>query len=180
MKKLMYLILLLLSNIFVFAQKVQTAEEQGKADIFFSRKGTILEKTYTTVATLKTTGLLAMGYPVEVLKIKDLRKNDSLMCLRMSTVSAGTSVTGYINSDEMDNVINFLQMASDKYLLFPPPATDIELEYTCESRFSISVFKGSKGWMIGISPKSYASIFFEKDMMPYVIGAFKKAKDAMK
>ena len=169
----------------VSAQK-EKDKDQAKAEIFFSRKGSIIEKTNTVIGKLETGSFISLPTPMEVLKIRDLLNNDSIYCVRLTARSgsgtSASSATGYIDADELPNVLNFLKMIDEKYLRSSPPINEVEVQYECLSGFKLGCFNTKNKWQIYLQPKRYESemIIMDKSAISNVFTVFQNASDFIK
>ena len=185
MKKLFTCVFVLMVFV-VFGQKEKVTEDQSKAEVFISKKGSMIEKTFTVIGEIGKASFTANPTPLEVLKIKDLIKNDSIFCVRMTAYSGSgaytTSSTGYIDADELPNVIAFLKMVEQKYLPTVPPSNNVEVQYECDSGFEIACFNSKNKWQLYIKPKRFESgqIFLDKNSITNILSTFQSAQDFIK
>ena len=163
----------------VFGQKEKVTEDT-KADIFSSRKGSVIEKSWVKVGRLESQSLLSISVPVEILKIKDLAKNDSLFCLSITLPGIGqydSSTSGYIDAEEIPNIIVFLKTVEEKYLKTVVPTSQMEVTYKCDSGFEIGCLTFKNKWQIFIKPKYYASAIatYEISALPNILSILQRS-----
>lgn len=182
MKKFLTLVVLsIMSLTTTFAQDQQEKKSASKTVEFMSKDGTFFKKEFYDLPSIGTT---YNKIDCQVLIITDLKNNNKLGCLRLTTYYSSSvsndEFIGTLDLDELDAcILCFEKISSD--ITISPATTYTEVEYKTRDGVQLGTFWNSKKseWRTYVQTKSYSSrsmTSISSDNVASLISNLKQAK----
>lgn len=135
----LFVILLLITA--AFTQDKVAPKEQSKLEQFSARSGSLLEKRFVPVGTIKSV-------KVEVLVLTDLLTNSKISGVRFSYDTGerySTEKTAFLDADEIDGLIKSIDYIKTKALPATPESYT-EIVYSSRSGFTAGCYYSDSKW----------------------------------
>ena len=142
MKRILLLSLLTAFTIQLNAQSASKEKEQSNAEVFSSKAGTLMQKEFVEIGTLKKA-------KVQVLYYTDLISNMKKSALKFelevaSSYSTDTKVA-VLDVDELDGLMKLIKLMQDKVMV-TVPANYTEVYYRSRGGFEGGCFTSKGAW----------------------------------
>lgn len=177
MKKIILIFGLVVLGQFSFCQQVGKAKEQeiSNAEKFSERAGTLVQKEFIDIGTLKKC-------EIRVAKFTDLISGQKSSAVRFEYEYKGsyTSDTkiAMLDEDEIDGLMKSIKIIQEKVL---PTVTSnyIEVNFRSRSGFAAGCFSKKDSWTTFMKLERYDSnsyVFMDKDDLAQLLAILQKAK----
>lgn len=157
------------------AQKQSAAQEQSNIEKFSERSGTLIERKYIDVGTIK-------DCKIQVMLISDMMTNAKTSGVRFEMEKADryTSSTkiAFLDKDEVDGLIKSLSILKSNVLTSQRDSYT-EVEFTSRSGFSAGAFYADGKWSAFMKLKKYDSdsyVFIKPEDLDALAGLLQQAK----
>ncbi|WP_157607972.1 hypothetical protein [Seonamhaeicola sp. S2-3] len=179
MKKLLLVLLSFLAFNLSYGQTDSKEKELSNAEKFSSKSGTLIEKEFLDVGTLKKA-------EIKVIHYTDLISNESVSALRFeyevaSSYSSDTKVAS-LDADEIDGLIKSIKMMQEK-VFTSSPTNYTEVTYKSRGGFEAGCYWSKGDWGTYLKLEKYdgkSYVFLKKDDFPELLTLLEKAKTLMK
>lgn len=171
--------LLFIAFLMPMALLAQENEEKSSSKTveFLSKDGSFFKKEFYDQPTI---GISYNKIGCQILIITDMKTNEKIGCLRLTTYSGEDSYIGTLDSDEIDACIQCLDKIQSDISL-TTPETYTEAEYKTRDDVSIGTYWNDKKkeWINYVQTKRYSRSMSTVDKMnlPKLIQNMKDAKD---
>jgi len=177
MKKLIFYVLVFLT---VMSTNAQTAKEneQSNAEKFSARSGTLMQKEFSEIGSLKKC-------KIQVLYYTDLITNSKQSALKFefdvaTSYSTDTKVA-VLDTDEIDGLMKSIKILQDKVIVNVPP-NYTEVYYRSRSGFEAGCFVSKGSWSCYIKLEKYdgkSYVWLDKEDLPTLFTFLEQAKAKM-
>ena len=177
MKKLIFYVLVFLT---VMSTNAQTSKEneQSNAEKFSARSGTLMQKEFSEIGSLKKC-------KIQVLYYTDLISNSKQSALKFefdvaTSYSTDTKVA-VLDTDEIDGLMKSIKILQDKVIVNVPPIYT-EVYYRSRSGFEAGCFVSKGSWSCYIKLEKYdgkSYVWLEKEDLPTLYTFLEQAKAKM-
>ena len=157
MKKNLLFIVIMLFAANVFSQK-EKAKEQSNADIFSAKEGSLIQKEFIQIGSLK-------GIKLSIMYITDLKTNEKLNALRFEYEYSGsystTTKIAVLDVDEVSALQTSIKFITDK--IFPTAAQNYtEVAFKSRGGFEAGCYSKEDSWKTYLQLDKYdsKSLFF--------------------
>lgn len=179
MKNLLLVLLSFLAFNLSYGQTDSKEKELSNAEKFSSKSGTLIEKEFLDVGTLKKA-------EIKVIHYTDLISNESVSALRFeyevaSSYSSDTKVAS-LDADEIDGLIKSIKMMQEK-VFTSSPTNYTEVTYKSRGGFEAGCYWSKGDWATYLKLEKYdgkSYVFLKKDDFPELLTLLEKAKTLMK
>jgi hypothetical protein len=150
------------------------SKEFSNAEIFSNRIGTLIQREYVDLGTIK-------GCKIQTATFTDLIDGKKQRALRFEYETAGTysdTKLALLDDDEIDGLIKSIKLIQDK--IFPTqPAEYTEVTFKSRSGFEAGCFKSKNGWSTYLKLEKYDSksfVFMDKEGLSQLLTLVEKFK----
>lgn len=179
MKKLLVVLMSIMAFTFSYGQTVTKEKELSNAEKFSSKSGTLIEKEFVDVGTLKKA-------EIKVIHYTDLISSESVSALRFEYEVAGSyssdTKIASLDADEIDGLIKSIKMMQEK-VFTSTPTNYTEVTYKSRGGFEAGCYWSKGDWSTYLKLEKYdgkSYIFLKKDDFPELLSLLEKAKTLMK
>jgi hypothetical protein len=178
MKKMILLMALLAISAISFSQQISKAKDESNAEKFSARAGSLIQKEFIDIATLKKC-------LIQVAKFTDLIAGQKSSAIRFEFEYRGYNTVdtkiAMLDEDEIDGLVKSIQLIIEKVL--PSKATNYtEVNFLSRSGFSAGCFSKKDSWTTYLKLERYDSnsyVFMEKDDLTQLLSILNQAKTKM-
>jgi hypothetical protein len=175
--------IVLLSVLFAgscYGQSETKENELSNAERFSSKSGTLIEKKFGNIGTLK-------DVEVKVVRYKDLMTGEEIQALLLQYEVASSYSTdtksASLDSDEIEGLIKSIKMMQEK-VFNTSPSTYTEVTYKSRAGFEAGCFwSDKKDWSTYLKLEKYdgkSYVFLKKDDFPELLTLLERAYSVMK
>ena len=179
MKNLLVVLLVLTGIQFSHGQSDTKENELSNAELFSSKSGTLIEKKFGNIGTVK-------DVEVKVVRYKDLMTGEEIQALLLQYEVASSYSTdtksASLDSDEIDGLIKSIKMMQDN-VFNTSPTTYTEVTYKSRGGFEAGCFSKKGDWSTYLKLEKFdgkSYVFLKKDDFPELLVLLEKAYSAMK
>lgn len=179
MKNLLLVLLSFLAFNLSYGQTDSKEKELSNAEKFSSKSGTLIEKEFLDVGTLKKA-------EIKVIHYTDLISNESVSALRFEYEVAGSyssdTKIASLDADEIDGLIKSIKMMQEK-VFTSSPTNYTEVTYKSRGGFEAGCYWSKGDWATYLKLEKYDSksyVFLKKDDFPELLTLLEKVKTLMK
>lgn len=174
MKKIIPLILLTLMTLISLNAQTTKGEELSKAEVFSSKSGTLIEKEFLEVGTIKKA-------EIKVIKYKDLISGENVSSIRIEYETGGNySATkiASLDADEIDGLIKSIKIMQDQ-VFNSSPENYKEVTYQSRAGFEAGCYWSKGDWQTYLKLKKFdgkSYVFLKKEDFPTFLSLLEKSK----
>jgi len=179
MKKLLVVLISIMAFTVSYGQTDTKEKELSNAEKFSSKSGTLIEKEFVDVGTLKKA-------EIKVIHYTDLISNESVSALRFEYEVAGSyssdTKIASLDADEIDGLIKSIKMMQES-VFTSTPTYYTEVTYKSRSGFEAGCYWSKGDWSTYLKLEKYdgkSYVFLKKDDFPELLTLLEKAKTLMK
>jgi len=179
MKKLLIVLMSIMAFTVSYGQTDTKEKELSNAEKFSSKSGTLIEKEFIDVGTLKKA-------EIKVIHYTDLISNESVSALRFEYEVAGSyssdTKIASLDADEIDGLIKSIKMMQEK-VFTSTPTNYTEVTYKSRGGFEAGCYWSKGDWSTYLKLEKYdgkSYVFLKKDDFPELLTLLEKAKTLMK
>lgn len=179
MKHLLIVLLSFLVFNLSYGQADSKEKELSNAEKFSSKSGTLIEKEFLDVGTLKKA-------EIKVIHYTDLISNESVSALRFEYEVAGSyssdTKIASLDADEIDGLIKSIKMMQEN-VFKSSPTNYTEVTYKSRGGFEAGCYWSKGDWATYLKLEKYdgkSYVFLKKDDFPELLTLLEKAKTLMK
>ena len=179
MKNLLVVLLVLTGIQFSHGQSDTKKNELSNAERFSSKSGTLIEKKFGKIGTLKEVD-------IKVVRYKDLMTGEEIQALLLEHEVASSYSTdtkrASLDSDEIQGLIKSIKMMEEK-VFNTSPAGYTEVTYKSRTGFEAGCFSKKGDWSTYLKLEKYdgkSYVFLKKDDFPELLAMLERAYSAMK
>ncbi|HOK62960.1 MAG TPA: hypothetical protein PLE17_03600 [Soehngenia sp.] len=179
MKKLLFVIISILTFSVSYGQTDTKEKELSNAEKFSLKAGTLIQKEFIDVGTINK-------LKVQVIHYTDLVSNETVSSVRFeyevaSSYSTDTKIAS-LDADEIDGLIKSIKMMQEKIFAMTP-ANYTEVTYRSRGGFEAGCYWSNGDWATYLKLEKYDSksyVFLKKDDFPALLALLEKAKTMLK
>lgn len=179
MKKLLVVLISIMTFTASYGQTNTKEKEQSNAEKFSSKSGTLIEKEFVDVGTLKKV-------EIKVIHYTDLISNESVSALRFEyevtgSYSSDTKIAS-LDADEIDGLIKSIKMMQES-VFTSTPTNYTEVTYQSRGGFEAGCYWSKGDWSTYLKLEKYdgkSYVFLKKDDFPELLKLLEKAKTMLK
>lgn len=179
MKKLLVVLISIMTFTASYGQTNTKEKELSNAEKFSSKSGTLIEKEFVDVGTLKKV-------EIKVIHYTDLISNESVSALRFEyevtgSYSSDTKIAS-LDADEIDGLIKSIKMMQES-VFTSTPTNYTEVTYQSRGGFEAGCYWSKGDWSTYLKLEKYdgkSYVFLKKDDFPELLKLLEKAKTMLK
>ncbi|WP_321281392.1 hypothetical protein [Marinifilum fragile] len=178
MKKLLFVLTAILVFNLSYGQTSTKEKELSNAEKFSSKSGTLIEKEFIDVGTLKKA-------EIKIIHYSDLISNESVSALRFEYEVAGNyssdTKIASLDADEIDGLIKSIKMIQEK-VFASTPTNYTEVTFQSRGGFEAGCYWSNGDWATYLKLEKYdgkSYVFLKKDDFPKLLSLIEKAKTLM-
>lgn len=179
MKKLLFVIISILTFSVSYGQTDTKEKELSNAEKFSLKAGTLIQKEFIDVGTINK-------LKVQVIHYTDLVSNETVSSVRFeyevaSSYSTDTKIAS-LDADEIDGLIKSIKMMQEKIFAMTP-ANYTEVTYRSRGGFEAGCYWSNGDWATYLKLEKYdrkSYVFLKKDDFPALLALLEKAKTMLK
>lgn len=175
MKKTVLTMMLLAFGLLTFAQTSTTSNELSNAERFSSKAGTLIQKEFVELGSVKNTEISVVHYT-------DLNTLDSISAVRfkyvVSTSYSTDTKIAILDSDEIEGLITSIKMMKDR-VFTTNPTNYTEIIYKSRGGFEAGCFSSKKGWSTYLKLERFDSksyVFLKNEDFTELLSLLEEAK----
>lgn len=163
----------LLTAISLLAQSTKD-QELSKAEVFSSKSGTLIEKEFLEVGTIKKA-------EIKVVKYKDLISSETVSSVRIEYETGGnysTSKIASLDSDEIDGLIKSIKIMQEQ-VFNSSPENYKEVTYQSRAGFEAGCYWSKDEWQTYLKLKKFdgkSYVFLKKEDFPKFLKLLEDSK----
>lgn len=180
--KTTYLTIALTVQILVSFAQTSTKEkvkEQSNAEIFSNQAGTLIQKEFEDVGSVKKCG-------IQIAKFADLISGRTSKAVRFefnySSAYSSDTKLALLDVDEIDGLIKSLKLIQEK--IFPTSPTNYtEVSFRSRSGFEAGCFSNKGSWSTYLQLERYdknSYVFMDKEHLGILLTLLEQAKEKLK
>jgi len=178
---LLFFIFTLLASV-TYSQQAKTVAEtqekelKSKTEEFSAKSGTLIQKEFIDIGTIK-------GCQLQIINLIDLIAGDKTSGVRFEYRSAYSSDTksAFLDADELDGLIKSIKIIQER-ILPTAPLNYTEVSYKSRSGFQAGCFQGKKEWSAYLKLESFDNnsyVFLNRDDLDKVLSFLSIIKEKL-
>jgi hypothetical protein len=179
MKKLVIIFIAILAVNLSYGQTDTKDKELSNAEKFSSKAGTLIQKEFLDVGTIKKA-------EIKVIYYTDLISSETVSSVRFeyevaSSYSTDTKIAS-LDADEIDGLLKSIKMMQDK-VFTSTPTNYTEVTYKSRGGFEAGCYWSKGDWSTYLKLEKYdgkSYVFLKKDDFPELLNLLEKAKTLIK
>lgn len=173
MKKLPLLLLTIVISTLTFGQTKES--ELSKAEKFSSKSGTLIQKEFVDVGTIKRA-------EIKVIHYKDMISGETVSSMRLEYAVVGKYSTdtkiAILDADEIDGLIASIKMMQEK-VFTTTPENYTEVTFQSRGGFEAGCYSSKGDWKTYLKLEKYdgkSYVFLKKEDFPELLSLLDKVK----
>ncbi len=179
MKKLLFILISIFIVNMSYGQATSKEKELSNAEKFSSKAGTLIQKEFLDVGTIKKA-------EIKVIHYTDLISSETVSAVRFeyevaSSYSSDTKIAS-LDADEIDGLIKSIRMMQEKVFVLTP-ANYTEVTYKSRGGFEAGCYWSKGDWATYLKLEKYdgkSYVFLKKSDFPELLTLLEKAKTMLK
>ncbi len=179
MKRVLVILVAIFTVSLTYGQTNTKQKELSHAEKFSSKAGTLIQKVFLDVGTIKKA-------EIKVIHYTDLVSSRTVSSLTFehevaNSYSTDTKVAS-LDADEIDGLIKSIKMMQEK-VFTSTPTNYTEVSYRSRGGFEAGCYWSKKDWQTYLKLEKYDSksyVFLKKDDFPELLSLLQKAKTMLK